>query len=54
MFGQKGMALWLLEHGAQVNLTDSEGKTPLMLAIERQQEDIAALLRQRGGIESKR
>ncbi len=53
LFGQKAMVLWLLEHGAQANLTDFEGKTPLRLAIEQQQQDIAALLRRHGAIESK-
>ena len=52
MFGQKATVLWLLEHGAQVNLTDFEGKTPLKRALERQQEDTAELLRRHGAIES--
>ncbi len=46
--GQPEVALLLLEHGADVNAKAS-GKTALELAEEQEQEEIADLLRQRGG-----
>jgi ankyrin repeat protein len=39
----------LLAHGADVNLRDTEGKTPLASAEEHGQNGIIALLRQHGG-----
>jgi len=46
--GQPEVALLLLEHGADVNARAS-GKTALQLAEEEEQEEIAEMLRQRGG-----
>jgi ankyrin repeat protein len=39
----------LLEHGADVNARDNDGKTPLTIALESKHPDIATLLRQHGG-----
>jgi ankyrin repeat protein len=38
----------LLAHGADPNLADIEGKTPLMLAQENKRPGVVALLRQAG------
>ena len=46
--GHAEVAMLLLEHGADVNARAS-GKTALQLAEEQEQEEIADLLRQRGG-----
>ena len=45
------MAEWLLDHGAQVNLLDFNGKTPLRVAVERNHKDVGYLLWQRGEVE---
>ncbi len=50
LFGQKGMVEWLLERGVEVNPKNFDGKTPLDLAVERDQTEIAELLRAHGGI----
>ena len=51
-FGHVGMVEWLLAHGVQnVDVLNFEGKTPLAVAVERGQDDIAALLRQHGSRE---
>jgi len=50
-FGQTAMAEWLLEHGAQVNPKDFNGKTPLRVAMDNGHKDIGYLLWQHGGSE---
>jgi len=50
-FGQPAMAEWLIEHGAQVNQLDFNGKTPLRLAVENGHKDVGYLLWQHGGVE---
>lgn len=43
----------LIDHGADVNAKDIDGHTPLDIAIERGQDEIAALLREHGGVATK-
>lgn len=43
------MARWLLEHGADVNGLDFQGKTPLRVAEEAGHDDLAVRLTQYGG-----
>lgn len=50
MFSQPKMAIWLLEHGAHPNLK-YDGKTPLALALEKNQAELAEVLRSHGGVE---
>ena len=45
------MAEWLLARGANVDVLNFEGKTPLRVATERGYTDIADLLRRHGGTE---
>ncbi len=45
------MVAWLLDHGAGVNTLDYEGKTPLRVALDNGQAEIADLLRQHGAKE---
>ena len=52
MFNQPGMAKWLLEHGADPNPT-YEGKTPLAMAMEKNQTELVDLLHTYGGLEAK-
>lgn len=47
------MARWLLAQGADPNQADFQGKRPLTLALERNFDELAALLRQHGGTEEK-
>jgi ankyrin repeat protein len=49
--GQREIAEWLIEHGAQVNLRDFNGKTPLRLAMDNNHKDVGYLLWQYGGVE---
>src|SRR5687768_8138506 len=51
MFGRTQMAKWLINHGANVNAADYEGKTPLKIALLHNDEPMAELLRQKGGLE---
>lgn len=44
-FGQTEMVRWLLDHGADPNAIDNEGKTPLEIAEQTGHEAAAALLR---------
>src|SRR5207244_12800393 len=46
--GRIDLVKLLLEHGAEVNVTDVDHKTPLYYAIARQNNDIADLLLQAG------
>jgi ankyrin repeat protein len=48
-FGHLEMARWLLDHGADVNSPDFQGRTPLETATELGLSEIADLLRERGG-----
>jgi uncharacterized protein len=41
----------LVEAGANVNLADSAGKTPLALAMDRSYEAMVKMLKQAGGLE---
>ena len=41
------MTKFLVEHGANVNATDNEGKTPLNYASERGHEDVAQYLKEK-------
>ncbi len=50
MFKQPKMAAWLLEHGAYPN-PKYDGKTPLAMAMENKQDELAEILRSHGGIE---
>jgi len=50
-YGHKELAEWLLDRGANVNVLDWQNKTPLRVAVEMGSTDLAALLRQRGGME---
>jgi uncharacterized protein len=52
-FGQKDMVRWLLDHGAKEDLqaVNYENKSPLAKAIELNQPEIAAMLRQAGATE---
>lgn len=50
--GHKDMVAWLLDNGVtDLSYKDFQGKTPLKNAIDRNQTDIADLLRQRGAPE---
>ncbi len=51
-YGHLDMVRWLLAHGAHnVNAQDWQGKTPLAIALENEDDDIATLLRSRGASE---
>lgn len=50
MFNQPEMARWLLEHGADPN-PKYEGKTPLAMALEKNQAQLVEVLRSAGGVE---
>jgi ankyrin repeat protein len=51
MFNRPGMVEWLLAHGADPNLYNYRGKTPLKAAMEKKKLEIAELLRRYGGSE---
>jgi ankyrin repeat protein len=51
MFNRPGMVEWLLAHGADPNLYNYKGKTPLKAALEKKKLEIAELLRRYGGSE---
>jgi ankyrin repeat protein len=51
LFGQADMVEWLLERSADPNTPNYEHKTPLRVALERNLDEIATLLRQHGGRE---
>ena len=50
MFNQPKMAVWLLDHGANPNAI-YDSKTPLAMALETNQSELAEILRSRGGVE---
>ena len=50
--GHRQMVDWLLARGANPNTPDFRGKTPLDIALERSDDDIAEVLRAHGGTES--
>ena len=49
--GHKKVTELLLIKGAEINGKDTDGKTPLRIALDNDQKDEAALLRQHGGKE---
>jgi ankyrin repeat protein len=49
--GQTSSVEFLLDHGANVNARDNGGTTPLGQAIRYDENEVAELLRQRGGVE---
>lgn len=52
MYGHLDMVKWLLNHGvSNINSPNHEGKTPLKVALEQGQTEIADLLRANGGVE---
>ena len=52
-FGHLEMVKWLLAHGVdEVNALNFDKKTPLQVTLERGYDEIAALLRAKGGQES--
>jgi ankyrin repeat protein len=51
-YGHPSMVEWLLDNGVQnINALNFEGKTPLKVALEKGYDDIASLIRARGGLE---
>lgn len=46
--GQAGMARLLLEHGADVDVVDANGATPLQIALQHHQVEVGEILRQAG------
>ena len=51
--GNYDLVQWLLDNASpEINAKDYRGKTPLAVAVERKQEGIAKLLRDRGAAES--
>lgn len=47
-FGHVAMTQWLLAHGAETNVKDFQGQTPLTLAVTQGYAEVAALLRAHG------
>jgi ankyrin repeat protein len=48
---RRDILLLLVEKGAKIDAKDSEGKTPLALAVAERNDDAAKLLRERGAKE---
>ena len=48
-FGYLEMAEWLIANGAKIDAPGYNGRTPLALAIDAGHDEVADLLRQRGG-----
>jgi ankyrin repeat protein len=53
-FGRADLAEWLLQRGADPNIPNHDNKTPLTAAIELKRDDVAAVLRAHGGVETSR
>jgi ankyrin repeat protein len=51
LFGRLEMVKWLLARGASVQVRDWQGKTALQLALEQNNQAVAAILRQHGATE---
>ena len=51
MFNRPEMIEWLLARGANVNIKNHEGKTPLKAALDGKKDEIAEILRRHGGNE---
>ena len=49
-FGHTTMTEWLLARGADVDVRNYEGKTPLRVAVDRGHDEVADLLRRRGAV----
>ena len=49
MFNRPAMAEWLLHHGADPNIPNHDGKTPLAVALEMKRDEVAEVLRAHGG-----
>ena len=50
-YGDPAMGIeFLLSHGADINTLSDDGKTALDIAIEKENDSVAALLRERGGL----
>ena len=49
--GRVEFAILLLEHGADINARGDEGKTPLTVALDNKQTEMADFLRSRGGVQ---
>ena len=43
-----GIAMWLIDHGADVNAKNEDGETPLLIAISNRNFDLAEFLNERG------
>lgn len=52
MFNQPAMIEWLLGRGADLNIKNYEGLTPLAAALKQGKTEIAEMLRRRGAAES--
>jgi RNA polymerase sigma factor (sigma-70 family) len=50
-FGHEETVTFLLDHGADVNARGDDGKTPLTVAVENRQTEMANFLRGRGGVQ---
>jgi ankyrin repeat protein len=48
---RKEIAVLLLDKGAKMDAKDTQGKTPLALAVESRNDDAVKLLRERGAKE---
>lgn len=48
--GDIELARLLIEHGAKINAKMTDGKTPLVFALESRQSEMAKFLEQRGGV----
>ncbi|MEO8395867.1 MAG: ankyrin repeat domain-containing protein [Chloroflexota bacterium] len=50
--GRADVVIWLVDHGAKdMTVRDFRGKTPLVVAVEEQQSEIADYLRAQGAVE---
>lgn len=51
LFRQPRMVEWLIANGARVNPLNYDAKTPLRMALDQDQAELAELLRKHGGVE---